>query len=273
MDAARRERGMDADALNPALFIGSSTEGRPVAQALQAELDYCCQPSIWSQGIFEPGATNLSALLEAALNSDFAALVLTSDDDVIRRGEVASVPRDNVVFELGLFLGALGPQRVFILRPRNNPLRLPTDLAGVTVLEYRADRTDGNIQAAVGPAATAISNKVTAVGLRKDRELPRSDTAPISASAHRRGLDPTEEAKELDRELDAIVVAAEAQGWVIKTRSTTAFRLVTKNGNRYSFPLGSPAETRDRLRPFAQQLKTAGLRVSSVVLRPVNEGP
>jgi hypothetical protein len=254
------------DALDPSLFIGSSSEGLPIARALQAELYEVCEPQLWSQGVFGPTGTTISSLLETAQNSDFAALILTPDDSVVIRDATITVARDNVIFELGLFLGALGPQRVFVIQPDDEDLRLPTDLAGVTRLYYKPNRRV--LQAAVGPAATAIRDRIADKGLRQERELPQS-TSPAAAS--RRGLTIDEEQRELDRELDAIVVAAEAQGWKVRTRSNTAFRLIAKNGKRYSLAVGSPADTRDRLREYAQQLNSAGLRVSRLVLRPVNE--
>jgi hypothetical protein len=123
------------DALDPALFIGSSTEGLAIARELQAEVDQQCEPTVWSQDVFVPGGMTLSELLIAAQNTDFAALVLTPDDSVVSRGEQRAAVRDNVIFELGLFLGALGPRRVFIIRPRDQDLQLPSDLAGMTVLD------------------------------------------------------------------------------------------------------------------------------------------
>src|SRR5262245_49568299 len=144
--------GCPMDALDPALFIGSSSEGEGIARALQAEVEQQCEPTVWPQDVFRPGGTPLSDLLTTAHNADFAALVLTPDDSVVSRGKQAPVARDNVIFELGLFLGALGPQRVFIIRPRGQPLHLPSDLAGITVLDYNANRRDGNLRAAMGPA-------------------------------------------------------------------------------------------------------------------------
>jgi hypothetical protein len=254
------------DALDPSLFIGSSSEGLAVARALQAEVYEVCEAQIWSQGVFEPTGTTIGSLLEAAQDADFAAFILTPDDSIETRDAKISAARDNVVFELGLFLGALGPQRVFIVSPHSADLRLPSDLAGVTRLNYKSNRK--LLQAALGPAATVIREMITSKGLRRERELPRSTTPEV---ASRRGLTIDEEQRELDRELDAVVVAAEAQGWTVRTRSNTAFRLTAKNGKRYSLPIGSPAETRDRLREYSQQLNSAGLRISQTVLLPVND--
>lgn len=112
---------------------------------------------------------------------------------------------------------------------------------------------------------------MAALGLRIDRKLLEQPV--IEHAAARRGLTLAEERQELDRELDAIVKAASAQGWVVKTRSSTAFRVVSRNGQRYSLSLGSPADTRDRLRPFVRQLNEAGLRVSRPLMQPVEGGP
>jgi len=101
------------------------------------------------------------------------------------------------------------------------------------------------------------------------RELTTDSVSAFSALRH--GLTLDEEERELNRELDAIEKSARAQGWKIRTRSDTAFRLVARNGDRYSFPIGSAAETRDRLRSFSQQLADTGLRLPQMVLNPVNE--
>lgn len=163
------------DVLNPLLFIGSSSEGLPIAYALQEELDQACEPLVWSQSAFEATGTTIGSLLEMAQTSDFAALVLTPDDSVVTRGSAVSVARDNVVFELGLFLGVLGPRRVFIIRPRDLSLTLPSDLAGVTLLDYRYKRTDQNLQATIGPAATRIRNRVVSEGPLRQRQLAQLD--------------------------------------------------------------------------------------------------
>jgi len=46
-------------------------------------------------------------------------------------------PRDNVVFEAGLFGGVLGMRRTFILHARG--AKLPTDLLGLTAIRYGED--------------------------------------------------------------------------------------------------------------------------------------
>jgi hypothetical protein len=74
------------------------------------------------------------------------------------------MPRDNVIYELGLFSGALGPERCFIVAPRGSDIHLPTDLLGMTVGEYHANRSDGNLRAAVGPFCGDVRDKLRALG-------------------------------------------------------------------------------------------------------------
>ena len=88
---------------------------------------------------------------------DFATLVISPDDQVLSRSTVSDAPRDNVVFELGLFMGALGHERVFLVYPRNASIKLPTDLLGLTVLTYEPELPSVAIQ--VCPLLRDLMNK------------------------------------------------------------------------------------------------------------------
>jgi hypothetical protein len=52
----------DESQLRPRVFIGSSREGHSVAKALQQNLDYSCEVTIWSQGVFGLGEGTLESL-------------------------------------------------------------------------------------------------------------------------------------------------------------------------------------------------------------------
>lgn len=146
----------------PRLFIGSSTEGLQVAKALQVGLDHSAEVALWSQGVFGLSQGNLEELVRASREFEFAALVLTPDDLLERRGQAGNSPRDNVIFELGLFMGALGRDRTFIVYCRDEALQLPSDLAGVTAATF-GRRSDGNMRAAVGVACTLIEDAIEKV--------------------------------------------------------------------------------------------------------------
>jgi|SRR5665213_187384 len=139
----------------PRLFIGSSTEGLPIAEAIQLGLDHVAECTVWNQGVFGLSATVIESIVDTAAEFDFAVLVLTPDDKTLKRGASADSPRDNLIFELGLFTGILGRARTFLVFPRNANLHLPTDLAGVTAATYTSP-SDGNLEAALGAVCTRI---------------------------------------------------------------------------------------------------------------------
>src|SRR5438874_7893646 len=104
--------------MKPRIFIGSSTESAAVAHAIQAELDRDAECTVWTQGVFGLSDTPVRSLIEEARRSDYAIFVMTPDDEANVRGEAFSIPRDNVIYELGLFSGAVGPERCFLITPR-----------------------------------------------------------------------------------------------------------------------------------------------------------
>lgn len=145
----------------PALFLGSSIEGLNTAYAIQQALDYDAEPTVWSQGLFQPSQSVLFELVKSLPSFEFAVFVFSPDDTVKLRGAEFPAVRDNVIFELGLFMGALGPSRCFYLVPRGvGALHLPSDLAGINPLTYNAARSDGNLLAALGPACNEIRRAI-----------------------------------------------------------------------------------------------------------------
>jgi len=159
------------------LFIGSSTEALDVAYAIQANLEREFEVTVWNQGVFTLSKSVLGSLLQALHKSDFGVFVLTPDDITIIRDRAKNTARDNVIFELGLFIGHLGKERAYFVVPSGvESLELPSDLAGITYARYRADREDENFEAALGPACQAIrkaSQAVQALVLSSPRPQPK----------------------------------------------------------------------------------------------------
>jgi len=112
----------------PTLFIGSSVEQRNLALFIQTSLQYDASPIVWTQGTFEPSHFPLESLENALDVADFAVLVCAPEDLTTSRGQQAATVRDNVIFELGLFIGRLGRKRTFLISPRGQEFHLPTDL-------------------------------------------------------------------------------------------------------------------------------------------------
>jgi hypothetical protein len=154
----------------PSLFIGSSSEGLALARQLQLELERDAEGTIWTQGVFSPMGNTLDSLVTAARAADFAVLVLTPDDMLTKREHQTQGPRDNVLLELGLFMGILGKDRAFMVYCRDERIELPTDLAGVTAVTF-GRRADGNLQAALGPACTKIGTAMRTLGRRSEARI------------------------------------------------------------------------------------------------------
>jgi len=176
----------------PRVFIGSAVEGLDVANALQVLLDRTCEVEVWTQGVFEPGGFALQSLVVAAARFDFAVLIASPLDHTTTRGETRRTPRDNIIFELGLFIGALGPKRTFVVFDREAPPHLPSDLAGVTPITYARHRS-GNLSAALGATATTLWGGFTSVRTtepwRPQRQAAAvADEADIEHEWRRRAL-------------------------------------------------------------------------------------
>jgi predicted nucleotide-binding protein len=141
----------------PRIFIGSSVESISLAYAVQKNLRYVAEVTVWDQGVFELSRTALESLLKELDRSDFGAFILAPDDIAKIRGQENRIVRDNVIFELGLFIGRLGIERCFFITPdQKEELHLPSDLLGISSATYETNRQDGNIQAALGPACYEI---------------------------------------------------------------------------------------------------------------------
>jgi predicted nucleotide-binding protein len=155
-------------AIKPRLFVGSSVESLDVAYAVQENLEYIAEVTVWTQGIFNLTRPAFNSLLNALGSFDFAVFIFAPDDILRIRDESVRVARDNVIFELGLFMGELGEDRTFIIIPRGcQDLHLPTDLAGITPATYDPNRRDQNLNAALGPTCTRIGRSMQDINIRQ----------------------------------------------------------------------------------------------------------
>ncbi len=167
---------MIAASHKPSIFIASSVERLEIAYTLQEHLEYAAEPTVWTQDIFKPTSYALADLVNASRRFQFAIFVFTADDIVTARDRMVKSVRANVIFEFGLFIGALGVFRCFLVTPKQSePLQFPTDLLGLAPPTYVADRADQNLVAALGPAANRVRRAI--------REQLRSEEPPSTAQA------------------------------------------------------------------------------------------
>jgi hypothetical protein len=159
--------------LKPKVFVASSVEGLDIAYSLQNNLQYVADLTVWDQGVFSLSVTPLDSLTQALESSDFGIFVFSPDDEVKMRGSVSETIRDNVLFELGLFIGRLGKQRCFIVTPDNVDMHIPTDLTGVSPAKYSGERDESEILATLGPACHEIKKAMKLHGLFNDNTVSK----------------------------------------------------------------------------------------------------
>lgn len=144
------------------VFVGSSAERLGLTDAIQAHLERDASVRLWKHA-FTPSVPTIVELIRNLAEADFGVFVLAPDDLTHFRNTTVYKARDNVVYELGMFVGKLGMERCFLLVPRNaDPVSLPTDLAGVTVLQY--DGAESNLQTATNTACSAIRTVIGNLG-------------------------------------------------------------------------------------------------------------
>ncbi len=150
---------------NPSVFVGSSSEGLDFARAIRAQLELDAEVTLWNEGLFQLGSTFIETLISSLARFDFAVLVMTADDMVTSRDTNAFSARDNVIFELGLFMGRLGRSRTFVVHESNPQLRIPSDLSGIVLARYDWPRDDRSHRGAVGSACDCIRQVIRDLGV------------------------------------------------------------------------------------------------------------
>jgi predicted nucleotide-binding protein len=142
------------------VFIISSAEAIEVARMIQDALEhdgFIVKP--WTDNVFKVANYPLEDLEAAVDEADFAIAVAHSDDKTLFRGHDWPVPRDNVIFELGLFLGRLGRKRAILMEPREDKVKLPSDFAGITTITYNYE-PGADAAALMGPACNKLRKHI-----------------------------------------------------------------------------------------------------------------
>lgn len=128
------------------IFIGSSKEAheKNILLNISRIVEECgFNPIRWNErpSVFKVGKCTLENLEEIITREKIEAsiFIYSSDDKTWYRGENVEKPRDNVIFEHGLFSGKLGRTKSIIVKCGN--VSLPTDLLGITHIDY----SDGHI--------------------------------------------------------------------------------------------------------------------------------
>lgn len=148
------------------VFIMSSAEALPIVDLLIKQFEHDPFLAVaWKNGVFRASNYTLDELEAQLDDSDFAIAIAHADDVVITRDDEWPAVRDNVVFELGMFMGRLGRRRAFLMEPRNADLKLPSDLAGLTTIPYRYEKGK-DAEHYIAPACARLRELILAAGAK-----------------------------------------------------------------------------------------------------------
>ena len=146
------------------VFVISSAEALEIARAIQNAFEH--DPflvTVWTDGVFRASSYPVESLERQLDQSDFAIAIVQPDDMTESRGKSSPAARDNVIFELGLFIGRIGRSRSFLVEPRGEEVKLPSDLTGITTITYKyGDGTD--LASALGSACNRMREIIKELG-------------------------------------------------------------------------------------------------------------
>lgn len=137
------------------VFISTSIEGLHIAEAIQIGLESVATCTIRTQGVLKQSDKPIENVVNIAADFDYAIIVITPADFQGKNPTEKRGPKDNIIFELGLFTGTLGRARTFMVLCKDDPIHLPSDLIGVTIAMY-SKRSADNLLAALEPVCTQV---------------------------------------------------------------------------------------------------------------------
>ena len=145
------------------IFVISSKESLDIARAVQNAFEHDpFEVVVWTNEVFTASEYPLESLEAEVAGADFAIAVVGQDDMTESRGARLASPRDNVIFEIGYFMGALGRKRTFVLKQQGVDLKMPSDLLGLTPVSYRVDGE--KVATSIAPACNKIRTIIQDLG-------------------------------------------------------------------------------------------------------------
>ncbi|MBI5214610.1 MAG: nucleotide-binding protein [Ignavibacteriae bacterium] len=142
------------------VFIGSSKQSIHISDAVLENLKYeNIEPVPWYIGEFTGGfISNLESLITTLNKVKYAIFILTNEQNHDAMGAEYYSLRDNIIFELGFFISKLGKDNVFMIKPDNMHINLPSDLKGYD--PYNFPHQYSNIAVAIRTEINTILKKI-----------------------------------------------------------------------------------------------------------------
>ncbi len=180
----------------PKLFVGSSTTGLHIARILSSGLDDVADVTSWCEGDSTAPSAPASSVFDDARSFDAAAFVLSAGFD------------GAVLFRLGVFLGALGRERI-IVYPALGAGELPDELHGLAVATQPSAVKEHlrRLTTPLPPPAPPVARRRrrslgTACWIRPGNELRIADISMTGALLESYGEIPVDQMLDLDVALE-----------------------------------------------------------------------
>jgi prolyl-tRNA editing enzyme YbaK/EbsC (Cys-tRNA(Pro) deacylase) len=125
------------------VFVASSLEAKAEDKFVRGVLEENSVDVITWRDIFHVGEFSLDSLLNISQEIHGAIIISTPDDKVWYRGSELFAPRDNILFEMGLFIKALGAKQValvFCKDEKGLTPKIPTDISGLNVIFFEREK-------------------------------------------------------------------------------------------------------------------------------------
>jgi hypothetical protein len=175
------------------VFIASARESKDLAKVVAQRLSDAGFDAVRWWTAFRPGDFTLDRLRDVAGAVDAAVLLSLRTDRTWYRGKETDVPRDNVVFEAGLFIHSLGRELAVVVA--DGEVRLPSDLDGLTRIagdgdhETIAERVTAHLERVFAEQRSGIRRSRDVIPIEVDTSIVRASLSQmLPADWHQRSL-------------------------------------------------------------------------------------
>lgn len=201
------------------LLVLSTEESLRLAQQVRETLARHVSCAIWEDSrVFPLSRTAIECLVTAAKTYDAVVIVAVADDIVRIREQLLHQMRDNLIFEMGLFTGALGRENVYCILDRSiaDSTRIPTDLAGFMFADFDARKIasdHSNLEQVLQGAVARVTENLLASTSYARARMKR--VAIMGATSH----DPSQE-RAMKRFLGLCLERFERHDWGMNSCGT-----------------------------------------------------
>ncbi len=146
------------------VLIISSAESVAIARTIENAFEHDpFKVVVWTNGAFRASHYSIDSLESALDQSDIAIAIADSGAAPENLATETCSPRDDVIFELGFFMGRLGRHRTFLVEPRGEEVKLPPGFAGINTITYKCSER-GNLTHALTPACNRLREIIRDLG-------------------------------------------------------------------------------------------------------------